>query len=70
MVDNPAWLDLNSALTKLQRRQEQLLVNCTPLHPLVRDVVRQIEDVKKQMARVHNSRGKDACQVAGDEADP
>jgi hypothetical protein len=52
MVDNPAWLDLNSVLTKLERRHEQLLVERTPLHPLVRDVVRQIDDVKKQMVGV------------------
>ena len=49
MIDNPEWLDLSYQLSELQRRQENLLINRTPLHPAVQSVVMEIEDLQRQM---------------------
>jgi hypothetical protein len=52
MVDNPLWLQLNRELTALERRQAELLVDRTPLHPEVQAVVTQIAELREKQTHV------------------
>jgi len=56
MVENPDWVALEQQLAQLRRRQEQMLVDRTPLHPEVQhgairiaELARQLETVPRQI---------------------
>ena len=50
MIDNREWLDLDDQLEGLQERRASFLINLTPLHPTVREVDLEIDEVKQQLA--------------------
>ncbi len=52
MIDNPQWLDLQEQVSSLQRRYDELLVDRTPLHPAVQEVVARMAGLKERMAAV------------------
>lgn len=50
MVDNPRWLDLQRQLAELQRRRDELLVDRTPLHPMVVDLAVGMAVIQETLA--------------------
>ena len=52
MVSNPRWVELDRQRATLERRRDSLLVERTPLHPAVREITDQIDELKQQMAAV------------------
>jgi hypothetical protein len=50
VIDNPRWTDLQRQISDLDRRRQQLLVDRTPLHPVVLEVEERLTDVRKQLA--------------------
>jgi len=49
MVDNPQWLDLERQLAELQRRCDELLLDRTPLHPLVVDLTGRMAIIQEKL---------------------
>jgi len=49
MVDNPQWLDLERQLAELQRRCDELLLDRTPLHPMVVDLAGRMAVVQEKL---------------------
>jgi hypothetical protein len=52
MIDNPARLDLQQQVSKLERRRDQLLVSRTSLHPAVQECEERLAAVRSKMALV------------------
>jgi len=52
MVDNPRWQALQNQLVALQREDEQLRTQRTPLHPAVQEMAARIAGVEKQLAAI------------------
>jgi hypothetical protein len=48
-IANPAWLELDRKLADLKLNRDQLLVDRTPLHPIVREVQDDMDEVQRQM---------------------
>jgi hypothetical protein len=50
MIDNPAWLDLQTQVADLEGSRDQLLIDRTPLHPAVQEIDRRLAEAKEQLA--------------------
>lgn len=50
MIDNPQWLKLERQLAELQQRYDELLVERTPLHPLVVDLAGRTAGIQEKLA--------------------
>ncbi len=51
-IDNPHWTVIAKRLANLEEHERNLLVQCTPLHPSVKQIELQIADVRRQMASI------------------
>ncbi len=52
MVANPRWLELERQSAELIRHREELLVDRTNLHPVVREVSDKIVEIQRRMAGI------------------
>jgi hypothetical protein len=51
-VENPRWTDVSGRLADLEERKRNLLLDCTPLHPLVQEIETQIAAVRRQLVLI------------------
>jgi len=52
VIENPEWLKLNARLENLQQEYNRLLVDRTPLHPVVQQIAERLADVKQQLESI------------------
>ncbi len=52
MTDNPAWTEAKRTLTALEDERRDLLVQRTPLHPLVIDIEARIEQMSRRLGQI------------------
>lgn len=50
-VENPSYVERAEKLAALDRKRDELLLNLTPAHPLVKDVDSELEELQSRLSR-------------------
>jgi hypothetical protein len=69
-IENPAWRELHEKIVAFQQRRDQLLIDRTPLHPAVQEVVAQMTVLQERLAKIPEQIPDPHKQTASQPSEP